>query len=70
MTSRSPSRASMRYSATHKSDSIYNKIHRLDAMEAYNKRLVKKIAVKGLTESGSTATDSYDIVIEKWLSIL
>ena len=28
-------------------------------MEAYNKRLVKKIAVKGITESGSTATDSY-----------
>ena len=32
---------------------------RLDAMEAYNKRLVKKIAVKGITETGSTATDSY-----------
>lgn len=28
-------------------------------MEAYNRRLVKKIAVKGITESGSTATDSY-----------
>ena len=49
----------MRYSATHKSDSIYNMIYRLDAMEAYNKRLVKKIAVKGITESGSTATESY-----------
>lgn len=49
----------LRYSATHKSDSIYNMIYRLDAMEAYNKRLVKKIAVKGITESGSTATDSY-----------
>ena len=34
-------------------------IYRLDAMEAYNKRLVKKIAVKGITESGSTATESY-----------
>lgn len=49
----------LRYSATHKADSIYNMIYRLDAMEAYNKRLVKKIAVKGITESGSTATESY-----------
>ena len=49
----------LRYSATHKSDSIYNMVYRLDAMEAYNKQLVKKIAVKGITESGSTATESY-----------
>lgn len=49
----------LRYSATHKNDSIYNMIYRLDAMEAYNKKLVKKIAVKGITESGSTATESY-----------
>ncbi len=49
----------LRYSATHRSDSIYNMVFRLDAMEAYNRRLVKKIAVKGITESGSTATDSY-----------
>ena len=49
----------LRYSATHKADSIYNMIYRLDAMEAYNKRLVKKIAVKGITESGSTGTEGY-----------
>ena len=49
----------LRYSATHRSDSIYNMVYRLDAMEAYNKRLVKKIAVKGITESGSTATEGY-----------
>ena len=49
----------LRYSATHKSDSIYNMVYRLDAMEAYNKRLVKKIAVKGISESGTTATESY-----------
>lgn len=49
----------LRYSATHKSDSIYNMVYRLDAMEAYNKCLVKKIAVKGITESGTTATESY-----------
>ena len=49
----------LRYSATHKSDSIYNMVYRLDAMEAYNKRLVKKIAVKGIKESGSTATEGF-----------
>lgn len=49
----------LRYSATHKLDSIYNMIYRLDALDAYNKRLVKKIAVKGITESGSTATEGY-----------
>lgn len=54
----------LRYSATHKSDSIYNMIYRLDAMEAYNKRLVKKIAVKGIAESGTTATESY-VYLEK-----
>ena len=49
----------LRYSATHKADSIYNMIYRLDAMEAYNKRLVKKISVKGISESGSMASDGY-----------
>lgn len=49
----------LRYSATHKSDSIYNMVYRLDAMEAYNKKLVKKIAVKGISESGTAATDGY-----------
>ena len=49
----------LRYSATHKADSLYNMIYRLDAIEAYNKRLVKKIAVKGISVSGSTATEGY-----------
>ena len=49
----------LRYSATHKSNSIYNMIFRLDAMEAYNKRLVKKIAVKGISQCGTTATNGY-----------
>ena len=49
----------LRYSATHRSDNLYNMIYRLDAMEAYNKRLVKKISVKGITETGSTATEGY-----------
>ena len=47
----------LRYSATPRE--YYNLIYRLDAMEAYNKKLVKKIAVKGITESGSTATEGY-----------
>lgn len=49
----------LRYSATHREDSIYNMVYRLDAMEAYNKQLVKKIAVKGISESGSTSTGGY-----------
>jgi len=49
----------LRYSATHKKESIYNMVYRLDALEAYNKKLVKKIAVKGITETGSTATTGY-----------
>jgi type III restriction enzyme len=49
----------LRYSATHKKESVYNMIYRLDAMEAYNKKLVKKIAVKGVSVTGSTATEGY-----------
>lgn len=49
----------LRYSATHRPDSLYHLIYRLDAMEAYNKRLVKQIAVKGVTATGSAATKSY-----------
>lgn len=49
----------LRYSATHKKDSIYNMVYRLDAIDAYNKKLVKKISVKGITEKGDTATDGY-----------
>ncbi|WP_209403653.1 type III restriction-modification system endonuclease [Pseudozobellia sp. WGM2] len=47
----------LRYSATHKID--YNKIYRLDALDAYNKRLVKKIQVKGINLKGSTGTTGY-----------
>jgi type III restriction enzyme len=47
----------LRYSATHKAE--YNMIYRLDALEAYNKRIVKKIAVKGISVAGSTATEGY-----------
>ena len=34
-------------------------VYRLDAMEAYNKHLVKKIVVTGITATGSAATESY-----------
>lgn len=47
----------LRYSATHKEE--YNKIYRLDALDAYNKRLVKKIQVKGINLKGSTGTTGY-----------
>ena len=47
----------LRYSATHKFE--YNKIYRLDALDAYSKRLVKKIQVKGINLKGSTGTDGY-----------
>lgn len=47
----------LRYSATHKEE--YNKIYRLDALDAYNKRLVKKIQVKGINLKGSSGTTGY-----------
>ncbi|MCD6009633.1 DEAD/DEAH box helicase family protein, partial [Halomonas sp. IOP_31] len=47
----------VRYSATHKT--TYNKIHRLDALDAYNQKLVKKISVHGVTTKGLTGTDAY-----------
>ena len=49
----------LRYSATHKSGSIYNMVYRMDALEAYNRKLVKKIVVKGIRKSGTEVTDSY-----------
>ena len=46
----------LRYSATHKIERT--KVHRLDALDAYNQKLVKKIAVRGISVkhlAGSTA---------------
>ena len=45
------------YSATHRVE--YNKIYRLDALDAYNKKLVKKIQVKGISIKGHTGLDGY-----------
>ncbi len=47
----------LRYSATHKKD--FNKIYRLDAIDAYNHNLVKKISVKGVEVVGNSGTNSY-----------
>ena len=49
--------AILRYSATHKTD--HNKIYRLDALDAYNQKLVKKIAVRGFSVRGLTGTNAY-----------
>ena len=38
----------LRYSATHKKNFKYNMIYRLDAVDSYNQKLVKKINVKGI----------------------
>lgn len=47
----------LRYSATHKTE--HNKIHRLDALDAYNQKLVKKIAVRGILVKGLSGTNPY-----------
>ena len=47
------------YSATHRAGDIVNMVYRLDAMDAYNKKLVKKISVKGIEQKGTTATNGY-----------
>jgi len=47
----------LRYSATHKTQ--HNKIHRLDAVDAYNQKLVKKISVRGISLKGLKGTEGY-----------
>src|ERR1051326_587315 len=47
----------LRYSATHKTE--HNKVYRLDAIDAYNQKLVKKIAVRGITVKGLAGTNAY-----------
>jgi type III restriction enzyme len=49
--------AILRYSATHRT--VHNKVHRLDALDAYNQKLVKRIAVRGITVRGQTGTHGY-----------
>ncbi len=47
----------LRYSATHKV--VHNTVHRLDALDAYNHKLVKKIAVRGITVKGLAGSTAY-----------
>lgn len=47
----------LRYSATHKTQ--HNRVHRLDALDAYNQRLVKKIAVRGIQTRGLAGANAY-----------
>jgi len=47
----------LRYSATHRE--AFNKVYRLDALDAYNLKLVKKISVKGISARGISGTDGY-----------
>ena len=49
--------AILRYSATHKT--THNKIHRLDALDAYNQKLVKKIVVRGISMKGLAGSSAY-----------
>lgn len=57
----------LRYSATHKRD--YNLVYRLDALDAYNQKLVKKITIKGIQVQGLSGTHGYlylqDILVSK-----
>lgn len=48
---------SLNYSATHKDH--HNLVYVLDALDAYNKRLVKKIEVKGFEVKNFRGTDQY-----------
>ena len=47
----------LRYSATHKTQ--HNRVHRLDALDAFNQKLVKKIAVRGIQTRGLAGTNAY-----------
>lgn len=47
------------YSATHRPEDVYNQVYRLDAIDAYDKRLVKKIEVIGVHQVGTIGTTGY-----------
>ena len=57
---------SLNYSATHRKK--HNAIYILDALDAYNKRLVKKIEVKGFEIKNIPGTDGYLFLHEIMLS--
>lgn len=47
----------LRYSATHRTQHL--RVHRLDALDAYNQKLVKKIQVRGIQTRGLAGTNAY-----------
>ena len=47
----------LRYSATHKQE--HNKVYRLDALDAFNQKLVKKIGVRGISVKGQAGASAY-----------
>ncbi|VAY87693.1 Type III restriction enzyme, res subunit:DEAD/DEAH box helicase, N-terminal [hydrothermal vent metagenome] len=49
----------LRYSATHKKGFDFHKVYRLDAIDAYNKKLVKRISVKAIDVKSDSATGGY-----------
>ena len=49
----------IRYSATHKEKFKYNMVYRLDAVDAYNQKLVKKINVKGIELLHNKSENTY-----------
>ena len=50
----------LRYSATHKTR--HDLVHRLDALDAYNAKLVKRIMVRGVTSKGLGGTTGYMVL--------
>lgn len=49
----------LRYSATHRDTDKQNMIYRLDAIDAYNRKLVKEINVRGVVQVGTDASTGF-----------
>lgn len=49
----------IQYSATHREQDKVNMVYRLDAMDALNMKLVKKIEVNGIEQVGNNATSGF-----------
>ena len=47
------------YSATHRKGDALNKVYKLDSIDAYNKNIVKRIEVKGITFDGNVASEGF-----------
>ena len=49
----------LRYSATHRKGDEHNMLFKLDALDAYNQQLVKKITVKGISVAGNMSSSAF-----------